>query len=306
MPKFVRNVFDCVGNTPLIFLNHFNQENQTHLFAKVEYFNPTGSVKDRVAKMMIDKAFENQQLKEGYTIIEPTSGNTGIGLACYGRIKKCQVILTMPENMSLERQKLLKAYGAKLVLTPKEKGMQGAIDQANTLHQSIPNSIILGQFDNRHNVEAHYRTTGPEIADALDGKVDYFISAIGTGGTITGVGRYLKEKNPQIQIVGVEPAASPFLTQKKKGVHKIQGIGAGFKPSILDLNVIDTIMTVTDDEAALTARLLAQNEGLCVGLSSGAAMVIAKKVALQHPDKNVVVLFADNGERYLSTFLYEE
>ncbi len=306
MKKIKEHLFECVGQTPMVALSHYNAENQVQIFAKIEYFNPAGSVKDRVAKWMIDAAFQKQQLKKGDTIIEPTSGNTGIGLACYGAIRGCSVILTMPSSMSQERQNLLKAYGAKVVLTPKEKGMTGAVLKAQELVKEIPNSIILGQFDNPNNVLAHYQTTGPEIEDQMDHQVDFFVSAIGTGGTISGVGKYLKEKNPQVQIIGVEPHSSPYLTKKVSGSHKIQGIGAGFLPSILDLNVIDQILTITDEEAYQFSKELAKKEGLCVGISSGAAMAAALYIAKQHPDKKVVVLFADSGERYLSTDLYKE
>ena len=306
MKKIKKHVFECIGHTPMIAINHYNLKYRTNIFAKVEYFNPAGSVKDRVAKYMIDAAFKNQTLKEGYTIIEPTSGNTGIGLACYGTIKGCNVILTMPESMSKERQLLLKAYGAQLVLTPAQLGMQGAIDKANQLLHSIPHSIILGQFDNHNNVLAHFETTGPEMIEDMDGQIDYFVSAIGTGGTISGVGSYLKEVNPKIKVIGVEPKSSPYLTKKIVGTHQIQGIGAGFIPSILDLNVIDEIYTVSDKEAFECSRYLAKEEGFCVGISSGAAFAVAKKIANSFPDKNIVVLFPDSGERYLSTSLYEE
>ena len=306
MKKIKSHLFECVGQTPMVALSHYNQENQTHIFAKVEYFNPAGSVKDRVAKWMIDAAFKNHILKQGDTIIEPTSGNTGIGLACYGAILGCQVILTMPSSMSQERQNLLKAYGARVVLTPKEEGMAGAVLKAQSLANEIPNAIILGQFDNQNNVLAHYETTGPEIEDQMDHQIDFFIATIGTGGTISGVGKYLKEKNPHVQIIGVEPEGSPFLTKGKAGFHKIQGIGAGFQPSILDLSVIDQIVTVTDKEAYRYSQSLAKKEGLCVGISSGAAMAAAAKIAKQYPNKRIVVLFADSGERYLSTDLYRE
>lgn len=305
MAKIASNIFDYVGNTPLLALSNFNKNHNTNLYAKVEYYNPTGSIKDRVCKEMIDQAFLNNQLKEGYTIIEPTSGNTGIGLACYGKIKGLNVILTMPENMSVERVQLLKAYGAQIVLTPKEKGMQGAIDKAHALNKEIKNSLILDQFNNYNNVLAHYKTTGPEIYKQLEGKIDYFVATIGTGGTITGIAKYLKEKNPNIKIIGVEPAASPFLSKNIKGSSKIQGIGAGFKPSILDLTLIDKIETVTDDDAFINTKQLAINEGLFVGISSGAAMAIASKIAKVNKNKNVVVLFADGGGKYLSTFLEE-
>ncbi len=301
-----KNLFDCVGNTPIVELSNYNLENKTKIYAKVEYFNPAGSVKDRIAKQMIDTAFLKKQLKEKDTIIEATSGNTGIGIACYGAIKKCKVIIVMPEGMSEERLILLKAYGAKIILTNKKLGVPGAIHKAYELLKESPNSFLLNQFENEENVNAHYLTTGPEIFNQMNQDIDYFVASIGTGGTITGVAKYLKEKNPKIQIVGVEPKGSPFLSEGKVGKHHIQGIGSGFCPKILDLNLIDQIISISDEEAYKTANMLAKKEGMCVGMSSGATMAAAITLAKEHKNSKIVILFPDSGERYLSTSLFKE
>lgn len=294
-----------VGNTPLLSCQHLDAK-QAHIYAKLECYNPAGSVKDRVALAMIEDAEAKGILKKGSTIIEPTSGNTGIGLAMVGRSKGYEVVLTMPESMSIERRKLLKAYGAKLVLTPAAQGMKGAIAEANRLQQETPNSVILGQFDNPANPKAHYQTTGPEIDRDLEGKVDVFVAGIGTGGTITGVARYLKEKHPHVKIIGVEPAKSPVISGGKPGPHGIMGIGAGFVPSILDTGLIDEMMTIYEEEAYQAAREMGAKEGILVGISSGAALAAALKIASNYPNQNIVVLCPDGGDRYLSTPLFGE
>ncbi|MBQ9457138.1 MAG: cysteine synthase A [Bacilli bacterium] len=294
-----------VGNTPLLSCQHLDAK-QAHIYAKLECYNPVGSVKDRVALAMIEDAEAKGILKKGSTIIEPTSGNTGIGLAMVGRSKGYEVVLTMPESMSIERRKLLKAYGAKLVLTPAAQGMKGAIAEANRLQQETPNSVILGQFDNPANPKAHYQTTGPEIDRDLEGKVDVFVAGIGTGGTITGVARYLKEKHPHVKIIGVEPAKSPVISGGKPGPHGIMGIGAGFVPSILDTGLIDEMMTIYEEEAYQAAREMGAKEGILVGISSGAALAAALKIASNYPNQNIVVLCPDGGDRYLSTPLFGE
>lgn len=306
----VKNAIELVGNTPLVELTRLKKELnlKANLFAKVEYFNPTGSVKDRAALFMVLDAEERGLLKQGSTIIEPTSGNTGIGLAFISAIKGYRVILTMPESMSIERRKLLKAYGAEIVLTEASKGMKGAIAKANELKEQIPNSIILGQFDNPANVKAHYETTGPEIYKDLNGKVDYFIAGVGTGGTITGAGKFLKEKNQNTKVIAVEPFKSSVLSGNPSGPHGIQGIGAGFIPTILDTNVYDRIKPVLEEDAYNSAHLLGKYEGMLVGISSGAALFAGIELAKleENKDKNIVVLLPNSGDRYLSTPLFKE
>ena len=303
MAKY-NNVLEMVGNTPLVRLsnleNHFHLK--AHLFAKVESRNPAGSVKDRVAYQMIIDAFNDGKLTNESVIIEPTSGNTGIGLALIAKVKGLRAILVMPDTMSIERRKLLKAYGAELVLTEGAKGMKGAITKANELAKEIPNSFIPSQFDNMSNPKAHYLTTGPEIYRDLDGQVDAFVSAVGTGGTISGTGKYLKEQNPHTQVIAVEPKDSPVLTKGVAGPHKIQGIGAGFVPNTLDTSIYNEVIPVSNEDAYKFARE-ASIEGLFIGISSGAALCAAIEVASrkENENKNIVVLFPDSGERYLST-----
>ena len=306
----VKNTYDLVGNTPLIELRILEKELglKGKLFAKVEYFNPAGSVKDRIALAMIVDAEKKGLLKPGATIIEPTSGNTGIGLASIGAMKGYKVILTMPESMSIERRKILKAYGADIVLTEASKGMKGAIARAEELNKEIKGSIILGQFVNPANPKVHYKTTGPEIYKDLDGEVDVFVAGVGTGGTLSGVGKYLKEQNKNIEVVAVEPASSPVLSEGKAGPHMIQGIGAGFVPDTLDTKVYDRVIKVENDDAFEYGRMVGKKEGLLVGISSGAALKAAVSLAKQneYKGKNIVVLFPDTGDRYLSTKLYED
>lgn len=300
---------EMIGKTPLLELNKFSRENDlsSPLLAKIEYFNPAGSVKDRVALNMIERYEREGILNSDSTIIEPTSGNTGIGLAaiCAARGYKC--IIVMPDSMSKERQMLMTAFGAELCLTDGKLGMKGAIDKAEELVKTVKGAILAGQFQNSANPDAHYKTTGPEIWQDTEGKVDILIATAGTGGTISGTGRYLKEKNPNLEIVAVEPAASPYLTEGWAGSHKIQGIGAGFIPETLDLSIIDQILTVTDDEAFDTTRRIAKSEGLLVGISSGAALAAALKVAKleENHGKSIVVILPDTGERYLSSGLFE-
>ena len=308
MKKIVTKLTDLVGNTPLLELSGFtkNKDLKGKLYAKLEYFNPAGSVKDRVALSMVENAEANGVLKPGATIIEPTSGNTGVGLAFVAAAKGYKLILTMPETMSVERRNLLKALGARLELTEGSKGMKGAIAKAEELQQSIEGSVILQQFENPANPAVHYRTTGPEIWEATEGKVAIFVAGVGTGGTISGVGKALKEKNKAIQIVAVEPKGSPVLSEGKAGAHKIQGIGAGFIPKNYDAAVVDEVFPVTDDEALKASRELAVQEGLMVGISSGAAIYAAQELAKrdENKDKVIVALLPDTGERYLSTLLY--
>ena len=305
-----KNGYDLVGGTPLLELTHIEKELKlkAKLFAKIEYFNPAGSVKDRIALSMINDAEAKGALKEGTVIIEPTSGNTGIGLASIATMKGYRVVLTMPESMSIERRKLLKAYGAELVLTEASKGMKGAIARAEELNKEIPNSIILGQFVNPANPKVHFETTGPEIYKDLEGKVDAFVAGVGTGGTITGTGKYLKSQKADVRVVAVEPAASPVLSEGKAGPHMIQGIGAGFVPDTLDTSVYDEIIKIENDDAFTYGRLIGKKEGVLVGISSGAALYAAIQVASrdEFKDKNVVVLLPDSGDRYLSTKLFEE
>ncbi len=305
-----KKTYEYVGNTPLIELNHLEDELQLkgHLFGKMESFNPAGSVKDRIALYMIKDAEAQGILKPGSVIVEPTSGNTGIGLASIGAMKGYRVILTMPSSMSIERRKLLKAYGAELILTDPSLGMKGAIAKADELQKEIPNSIILGQFVNPSNPKAHYETTGPEIYRDLNGQVDVFIAGVGTGGTISGVGRYLKEQNPNVEIIAVEPAGSPVLSEGRSGKHGIQGIGAGFVPQTLDTSIYNRVITVNEEEAYQAARLMGKKEGTLVGISSGAALHVGILIASieEYKDKNIVVLCPDDGDRYLSTPLFEE
>lgn len=301
----VNSVTELIGNTPILKLNKYTDKN---IYAKLEYLNPAGSAKDRVALSMIEEAEKKGLLKPGATIIEPTSGNTGIGLAFVAVAKGYKAILTLPDTMSIERRKLLAAYGAEIVLTEGVKGMSGAIEKANELAKEIPNAFVAGQFDNPANPLAHKTTTGPEIYRQMDGKVDIFVAAVGTGGTITGTGEYLKEKNPDIQIVAVEPKGSPVLSGGTVGKHGIQGIGAGFVPSILNTDIYDEVITVTDEEAYEEGRRFAKTEGILLGISSGAALKAASIIAdrTENKDKNIVVLLPDSGDRYLSTPLYEE
>ena len=304
--KIKESITELIGNTPLLRLRKYEEERGLNaaMIAKLEYFNPGGSAKDRVGWNMIRTAEAEGRLKPGGTIIEPTSGNTGVGIAMVAAAKGYRAIMTMPESMSVERRNLLKAYGAELVLTDATKGMQGAVDKAEELEKEIPGSIIAGQFENPANWRIHYETTGPEIWRDTEGNVDIFVSAVGTGGTITGVGRYLKEQNPQIKVVAVEPAASPLLSQGKVGPHKIQGIGANFIPEVLDTSVYDEIIAVSDEAAFETMKKLAVTEGLFTGISSGAALYAAEELANREENKgkNMIVLLPDTGERYLSLF----
>lgn len=308
--KIYENITDLIGNTPLVKLKKTEKEYNlsSKLIAKVEFFNPAGSVKDRVAKSMLDDAEKRGLIKEGATIIEPTSGNTGIGLAAIAASRGYKIILTMPDTMSIERRNLLKAYGAELVLTDGAKGMKGAIEKAEELHKEIENSIIPGQFVNPANPKMHYETTGPEIWNDTDGKVDIFVAGVGTGGTVSGVGKFLKEKNSEIKIIAVEPASSPVLSEGKSGSHKIQGIGAGFVPDTLDTKIYDEIITVKNEDAFETGRFLARKEALLVGISAGASVWAAIQLGKreENKNKNIVVLLPDTGERYLSSPMFEE
>lgn len=308
MTKIIKKLTELVGNTPLVELDKFsaNKGLDRPVIAKVEYFNPGGSVKDRIALAMIEDAEEKGLLKPGATIIEPTSGNTGVGLALVAAVKGYKLILTMPETMSIERRNLVKAYGATVKLTSGKDGMKGAIKVAEELRDSIKGSVILQQFENLANPEKHYRSTGEEIWRDTDGKVDIFVAGVGTGGTVSGVGKYLKEKNPNVKIVAVEPSDSPVLSGGQSGPHKIQGIGAGFIPNTYNAAVVDEVFQVENDEAILAGRQLAQQDGLLVGISSGAAAFAAAEIAKrpENKGKTVVTLFPDTGERYLSTVLY--
>lgn len=308
MAKIAKQLTELIGNTPLLKLEKFSTFKglKNSLVAKVEFFNPGGSVKDRIALAMIEDAEKKGILKPGATIIEPTSGNTGVGLALVSAVKGYHLILTMPETMSIERRNLVKAYGAEVRLTSGKDGMPGAIRAANELRDSIPGSVILQQFENPANPEKHYLTTGQEIWNQTDGDVDIFVAGVGTGGTISGIAKALKEKKPDVKIVAVEPASSPVLSGGQSGPHKIQGIGAGFVPKTYNGNLIDEILPVENDDAILTGRQLAQQEGLLVGISSGAAAFAAAKIAQrpENADKKIVVLLPDTGERYLSTVLY--
>jgi cysteine synthase A len=308
MAKVYRSVTELIGHTPLLEVSNFEKKNdlKATILAKLEYFNPAGSVKDRIAIAMIEDAEKKGEIREGATIIEPTSGNTGIGIAAVAAAKGYRAILTLPDTMSVERRTLLHAYGAELVLTEGAKGMKGAIEKANQLHEEIPGSIILGQFDNPANPKAHYETTGPEIWEDTEGKVDAFIAGVGTGGTLSGVGKYLKEKNPDVKIIAVEPDSSAVLSGENPGPHKIQGIGAGFVPKTLDTSIYDEIIRVSNDVAFATGAELAKTEGFLTGISSGAAVWAAQQLA-QRPEyegKTIVVMLPDSGDRYLSTPLY--
>lgn len=310
MEKVAKNILELVGNTPLMELGRFSREKglSSPLVAKLEYFNPAGSVKDRVALSLVEDAERRGVLGQGGTIIEPTSGNTGIGLAMVATVRGYRLILTMPETMSVERRKLLKALGAEIVLTPGAEGMTGAIAEAERLKESISGAVILQQFENPANAEAHRRTTAQEIWRDADGKIDIFVACVGTGGTVTGIGSVLKEKNPSVRIVAVEPASSSVLSGGKPGAHKIQGIGAGFVPKIYDSSVVDEVVAVEDADAFQASRDLARTEGVLVGISSGAALHAAAEMALrpENAGKRVVVLLPDTGERYLSTDLFAD
>ena len=310
MAKIYNGTIDLIGNTPLVEVKNIEKELglEARVLVKLEYFNPAGSVKDRIAKGMIEDAEEKGLLKEGSVIIEPTSGNTGIGLAAIAAAKGYRIILTMPETMSVERRNILKAYGAEIVLTEGAKGMKGAIAKADEFAKEIPNSFIPGQFVNPANPATHRATTGPEIWNDTDGDVDIFIAGVGTGGTLTGVGEYLKEKKPDVKIVALEPATSPVLSEGKSGAHKIQGIGAGFVPDVLNTKVYDEIITVENDDAFATGKLLAKHEGVLVGISSGAALWAAIDYAKrpENKGKTIVALLPDNGDRYYSTPLFAE
>ena len=304
-----KSITELVGKTPLLEIVNYEKKNnlKAKIFAKLEYFNPAGSVKDRIAKAIIEDAEEKGLLKEGATIIEPTSGNTGIGLSAIATAKGYRMIVTMPDTMSVERRNLIKAYGAELVSTEGAKGMKGAIARAEELNQEIPGSIIAGQFVNPANPQAHFKTTGPEIWEDLDGNVDVFIAGVGTGGTVSGVGKYLKSKNPNVKIIAVEPAASPVLSKGVAGPHKIQGIGAGFVPKTLDTSIYDEVFAVENDDAFKTGKEFAKIEGVLVGISSGAALYAASQIAQrkENEGKNIVVLLPDTGDRYLSTPLFQ-
>lgn len=303
-------ISDLIGNTPLVELTHIEEKEglDSRIVAKVEFFNPAGSVKDRIAKKMIEDAEKKGVIKPGATLIEPTSGNTGIGIASVAAAKGYKAIMTMPETMSVERRNLLKAYGAKVVLTDGKTGMKGAIAKAKELAATIPNSFIPSQFENPSNPQAHYESTGPEIWKDTEGKVDIFVAGVGTGGTVSGTGKYLKDQNPNVKVIAVEPATNPVLSQGYAGPHGIQGIGAGFVPNTLDTSVYDEVFTVTNEQAYETGRLIAHNEGMLVGISSGAATYAAIQIAKrpENKGKTIVVLLPDTGERYLSTPMFAE
>ncbi len=309
MSKIYNSVEQLIGNTPLVRLSNFEKKYgiDANILAKLEYFNPAGSVKDRVGKAMLDDAEQRGVIKKGSVIIEPTSGNTGIGIAAVAAVRGYRAIIVMPETMSEERRKLMKAYGAELVLTEGKKGMSGAIAKAEELAREIPDSFIAGQFKNPANAKAHYDTTGPEILMDTDGNVDILVAGIGTGGTVTGTGKFLKEKLPDIKIVGVEPAASPVLTKGVAGAHAIQGIGAGFVPDVLDTEIYDEIIAVENEDAIDTARYMGKTEGFLVGISAGAALAAAIEIGKrpENKGKNIVVILPDSGDRYLSTDLYD-
>lgn len=308
MSRVYKSISELIGKTPIIELTNIESKHSlsAKILAKLEYFNPAGSVKDRVAKAMIEDAEQKGILKKGSTIIEPTSGNTGIGLASVATSKGYRTVLTMPETMSIERRNLLKAYGAEIVLTDGSKGMSGAIKRANELKEEIENSVILGQFVNPANPQAHFKTTGPEIWEDTDGDVDIFVAGVGTGGTLSGVGKYLKEQKPYVKVVAVEPETSPVLSEGKAGPHKIQGIGAGFVPETLDTEIYDEIIKVANESATQTANEIAKTEGVLVGISSGAALWVALELAKrpENAGKTIVALLPDTGERYLSTGIY--
>ena len=310
MSEIKNGFLDLVGQTPLVRLNNLIKKEglEADVLAKLEYFNPAGSVKDRIAKEMILDAMEKGLINENTTLIEPTSGNTGIGLSAVATALNLKIIITMPETMSVERRNLMKAYGAELVLTPGGEGMKGAIAKAKELASQIENSFIPGQFENPANPTAHYKTTGPEIYEQTEGKVDIFVAGVGTGGTISGIGKYLKEKNPEVKVVAVEPASSPVLSTGKGGAHKIQGIGAGFVPETLDTKIYDEIITVENEDAFATGKEMAKTEGILVGISSGAALYAVKELAKREENagKTIVVLLPDGGDRYLSTPLIQD
>lgn len=310
MSKICNNVLDLTGGTPLMELHNYENKycKGSKILAKLEYFNPAGSVKDRVAKQMILDAKESGALKEGSTIIEPTSGNTGIGLASAAASLGYKCILVMPDSMSVERRNLLKAYGAEVVLSEGAKGMAGAVEKAEELAKSIDGSFIAGQFVNPSNPKAHYLTTGPELWEDTDGKVDVFVASVGTGGTLTGTARYLKEKNPDIKVIAVEPKASPLLSEGKAGPHKIQGIGANFVPEILDTKIYDEVVAISDEKAYETANAIAKLEGILVGISSGAAVAAAAEISSmdEYKGKNIVVILPDSGDRYMSSGVFTD
>ena len=310
MSKIYTSADQLIGHTPLLELTHIEAAEglEARLLAKLEYFNPAGSVKDRIAKAMLDDAEAQGKLNKDTTIIEPTSGNTGIGLASVAAARGYRIIIVMPETMSVERRQRMKAYGAELVLTEGAKGMKGAIAKADELAKEIPNSFVAGQFVNPANPKAHYQTTGPEIWQDTDGQVDYFVAGVGTGGTVTGVGTYLKEQNPAVKVVAVEPASSPVLSQGKAGAHKIQGIGAGFVPDVLNTKIYDEIIPVENDDAFATGKKVGQSEGVLVGISSGAAVWAGIQLAKrpENKGKTIVVLLPDTGDRYLSTPLFAD
>ena len=308
MSKIYTSADQLIGHTPLLELTHIEEGLGAKILGKLEYFNPAGSVKDRIAKAMIDEAEKSGKLKKGAVIIEPTSGNTGIGLASVAAARGYRIIIVMPETMSVERRQIMKAYGAELVLTEGAKGMKGAIEKADELAKEIPNSFIPGQFVNPANPAAHKATTGPEIWEDTDGKVDIFVSGVGTGGTVTGVGEYLKSKNPNVKVVAVEPASSPVLTKGTAGAHKIQGIGAGFVPETLNTKVYDEVIAVENEAAFEAGREIGKTEGVLVGISSGAALWAAKELAKrpENKGKTIVALLPDTGDRYLSTALFAE
>ena len=307
--RVYRKITDLIGGTPLLELTNYEKANELNakIYAKLEYFNPAGSVKDRIAKAMLDDAEEKGLLKPGAVIIEPTSGNTGIGLASIAAARGYRVVLTMPETMSAERRKLLSVYGAEIVLTPGKDGMRGAIEKADEIAKSTPGSFIPAQFENPSNPAAHYETTGPELVQQTDGKLDIVVAGIGTGGTITGTARYLKKHLPQVHTVGLEPATSPLITQGKSGAHGLQGIGANFIPKNYDASVVDEVLTVTDEEAYKTAKLLARTEGILVGITSGAALAAAVRLLRmpENAEKTLVALLPDSGDRYFSTPIFE-
>lgn len=310
MPKIYKSADELIGRTPLLELTNIEKtlDLKAKVLAKLEYLNPAGSAKDRVAKAMIDEAEKTGELTAESVIIEPTSGNTGIGLACVAASRGYRVIIVMPETMSVERRQIMKAYGAELILSDGSKGMPGAIEKAEELAKKIPNSFIPGQFVNPANSKAHRENTGPEIYEDTDGNVDIFVAGVGTGGTITGVGEYLKSKNPKIKIIAVEPESSPFLSKGKAGAHKIQGIGAGFVPEVLNTSIYDEIITVSDEDAFEMGRMIGKKEGVLVGISSGAAAFAAVELAKlpENEGKNIVVLLPDTGDRYLSTEMFSE
>ena len=310
MSKIYKTADELIGKTPLLELSHIEDEYklEANIIAKVEYFNPAGSVKDRIAKKMIDEAIKEGKINKDTVLIEPTSGNTGIGLASVAAAKGLKLIVTMPETMSVERRNIIKAYGAEIVLIEGAKGMKGAIEKANELAKEYSNSFIPGQFDNPNNPKVHFETTGPEIYEDTDGKVDIFVAGVGTGGTITGVGAYLKSKNKDIKVVAVEPESSPVLSEGKSGPHKIQGIGAGFVPKVLDTSIYDEISRVSNEDAFATGKLIGKKEGILVGISSGAAVFAAIELAKKEENKgkNIVVLLPDTGDRYLSTPMFSE